>query len=182
MSELRLDLSGETRRLMRYFWGLVCIFVWLAAVSAIAQTQALGSSDLSRLRNVGSAVISPDGRSIAYSIAMRDLPGRPYGTLWVMDVSSGKSVRLGGDRPAGGPVWSNDGKWIAFHGAVGDQHGLVIARPDGSDATFLAALSGTNSPLRGRARMWRGHRMGRRLPLCHRPRGLRRRRLPAIRW
>jgi dipeptidyl aminopeptidase/acylaminoacyl peptidase len=128
---------------------LVCVFSCLAGVTASAQTQPLVSRDLSRFRSVGAAVISPDGKAIAYSITMRDRPGRPYGTLWVMDVASGKSVRLGGDKPAGGPSWSNDGKWIAYHGAVGDQHGLVIARPDGSDATFLAAMSDTNSPLPG---------------------------------
>jgi len=136
---------------MRYYCnrGVVCIFVGLAAIGAIAQTEVLVSNDLSRLRNVGAAVISPDGKSIAYTIAMRDVPGRPYGTLWVMDVASGKSVRLGGEKPAGGPVWSNDGKWLAYHGAVGEQHGLVMAHPDGSGATFLASLSDTNSPLPG---------------------------------
>ena len=136
---------------MHHYWnrGVVCILLCLAAVGSIAQTQVLVSSDLSRLRNVGAAVISPDGRSVAYTIIMRDVPGRPYATLWVMDVASGKSIRLGGEKPAGGPVWSNDGKWLAYHGAVGDQRGLVIAHPDGSGATFLASLSGTNSPLPG---------------------------------
>ena len=136
---------------MRNFWnlGLVCVFVWLGVAATLAQPAVLVSSDLSRLRNVGSVVISPDGKAIAYSLTMRDRPGRPYGTLWMMDVASGKTVRIGGDKPAGGPVWSNDGKWIAYHGTVGDQHGLVIARPDGSEATFLAAMADTNSPLPG---------------------------------
>ena len=136
---------------MRHFRDgvLLCVFSGLAAVVAFAQTQALVSSDLSRLRNVGGVAISPDGKSIAYTVTMRDVPGRPYGTLWVMDVATGKNVRLGGDKPAGAPVWSDDGKWIAYHGTVGEQHGLVVAHSDGSEATFLAALSGTNSPLPG---------------------------------
>ncbi len=111
--------------------------------------KALASSDLSRLRSVGSVALSPDGHYIAYTITMRDRPGRPYDQLWVMDLSTEKSVRLGGDKPAGGPLWSGDSKWIAFHGADGDKHGLLIARPDGSDTTFLAPLAGTNSPLAG---------------------------------
>ena len=52
-------------------------------------------------------------------------------------------------KPASSPVWSGDSKWIAFHGADGDKHGLLIAHPDGSNTTFLAALAGTNSPLPG---------------------------------
>ena len=134
--------------LSRIFVCLICA----ALLAAIAYADVLTSSDLSRLRSIGSAVLSPDGHYIAYSIAMRDLPGRPYGQLWVMDVNTGKNVRLGGDKPAGGPVWSADSRWIAFHGADGDKHGLVIAHPDGSDTTFLAVLAGTNSPLPGKGK------------------------------
>jgi dipeptidyl aminopeptidase/acylaminoacyl peptidase len=127
---------------------LVC-FTCAALLSAVCYAEVLNSSDLSRLRSVGGVALSPDGRFIAYTITMRDRPGRPYGQLWVMDVNNGKSVRLGGDKPAGGPLWSGDSKWIAFHGADGDKHGLMIAHPDGSESTFLAALAGTNSPLPG---------------------------------
>jgi len=121
----------------------------LTAIAIPACAQLLTSSDLSRLRSVGSAAISPDGHYIAYSITMRDRPNRPYGQLWVMDVSTAKSVRLGGEKPASAPLWSNDSKWIAFRGEDGDKHGLLIAHPDGSETTFLTALAGTNSPLPG---------------------------------
>jgi dipeptidyl aminopeptidase/acylaminoacyl peptidase len=128
-----------------FYWSVVC---WLA-VAGVTRAEVLRSSDLSRLRNVGAAVISPDGRSIAYTVVMRDLPGRPYPQLWVMELGTLKSVRLGGEQPASGPVWSNDGKWIAFHGVEGEKHGLIIAHPDGSGVSFLATLAGTNSPLPG---------------------------------
>ncbi len=131
----------------------ISIFLLCAGLTAFVATptraQGLVSSDLSRLRSIGSVAISPDGHYIAYTITMRDRPGRPYGQLWVMDLNTEKSVRLGGDKPAGGPVWSGDSKWIAFHGSDGDKRGLLIAHPDGSDVAFLAALAGTNSPLPG---------------------------------
>jgi len=66
-----------------------------------------------------------------------------------MEVNSGRIVRLGGDKPAGNPLWSIDSKWIAFTGSDGDKQGLMIAHPDGSEATFLVPLAGTNSPLPG---------------------------------
>jgi len=126
------------------------VYVLLAMLLAVAASaDVLTSGDLSRLRNVSSVALSPDGRFIAYTVATREQPGRPSEQLWVMDVGSGKSVRLGGDKPAGGPVWSADSKWVAFNGADGDKHGLVISHPGGSDATFLAPTSGTNSPLPG---------------------------------
>lgn len=142
---------------MRHIWNamLFCISVGLlcAALQAVNATptnaQGFTSSDLFRMRSIGSVALSPDGHYIAYTITMRDRPGRPYGQLWVMDLNTEKGVRLGGDEPAGGPLWSADSKWIAFHGTDGGKHRLLIARPDGSDATFLAPLAGTNSPLPG---------------------------------
>jgi dipeptidyl aminopeptidase/acylaminoacyl peptidase len=119
----------------------------LVAVATSACAQLLTSSDLSRVRSVGGVALSPDNHYIAYTIAMRDGPGRPYGQLWVMDLNTEKSVRLGGDKPASGPLWSADSKWIAFRGADDEKHGLFIAHPDGSGTTFLAVLAGTNSPL-----------------------------------
>ncbi len=128
----------------------VSVYLLLATiVVAAAGADVFTSADLSRLRNVGGAAFSPDGRFIAYTVSTREQPGRPSGQLWVMDVASGKSVRLGGDKPAGGPVWSADSKWIAFNGTDGEKHGLLIAHPDGSETTFLVPIAGTNSPLPG---------------------------------
>jgi dipeptidyl aminopeptidase/acylaminoacyl peptidase len=116
---------------------------------ATLNAQVLTSSELSRMRSVESVALSPDGHYIAYTVAMRDRPGRPYGQLWVMDLSTQKTIRLGGDKPAGNPLWSHDSHWIAFHGEDGEKNGLLIAHPDGSNPTFLAPTAGTNSPLPG---------------------------------
>jgi dipeptidyl aminopeptidase/acylaminoacyl peptidase len=81
---------------------------------------------------------------------MRDEPGRPYGQIWIMDLATQKSTRIGGDKDRGGsPLWSPDGKWLAFFGKQGDKHGLMIAKPDGSDVSALVSPEGTNSPLPG---------------------------------
>jgi Tol biopolymer transport system component len=66
-----------------------------------------------------------------------------------MELNTGKSIRLGGDKAAGSPLWSGDSKWVAFHGQDGDKHGLLVAHPDGSSTVFLTVLAGTNSPLPG---------------------------------
>jgi dipeptidyl aminopeptidase/acylaminoacyl peptidase len=120
--------------------------------SAHAQTSSGGlvAEDLQRMRAVVQADFSPDGKLIAYTVLRHDRPGRPWPQLWVMDAASGKSVRIGGEQDvAGGPVWSPDGKWIAYAGAAEGKHGLAIAHPDGSAITFLAEASGTNAALPG---------------------------------
>src|SRR5215470_5140668 len=138
----------------RLRWGVegavLAIAVGSFGCAAVASSQGLLSSDLSRLRSVGGVTASPDGKRVAYSVVMRDRPGRPYGQLWIMDLSNQKSARVGGDKDGvGGGVWSPDGKWIAFSGHQGDKSGLFIVRPDGSEVTFLAEVHGTNSPLPG---------------------------------
>src|SRR6266704_1252180 len=129
-----------------------CVLNSLAFLTIVplSTAQGLVSSDLSRLRNVGSVAVSPDAHRVAYTVVMRDRPGRPYGQLWIMELATQKSVRVGGEKDSGGgPLWSPDGKWLAFQGSQGDKRGLFMARPDGSDITFLAPLHDTNSPLPG---------------------------------
>ena len=128
----------------------VAAVIGFLGLGAAANSQGLASSDLSRLRSVGGVAASPDGKRVAYTIVMRDRPGRPHGQLWIMDLSTQKSVRVGGDQDGGGgEVWSPDGKWIAFSGHQGDKGGLFVVRQDGSEVTFLAETPGTNSPLPG---------------------------------
>jgi dipeptidyl aminopeptidase/acylaminoacyl peptidase len=89
-----------------------------------------------------------DSRHIAYSVIMRDRPGRPYSQIWIMDVASEKSVRIGGAKDERShPRWSPDGKMIAYSGEEGGKHGLMLAHADGSAESFLAPSIDTNSPL-----------------------------------
>ena len=126
---------------------LIACVVTLGARDAAGQA-GLQSSDLLKLRAVSAVQVSPDATRVAYTVENNDGAGRPYGQLWVMTLADGKTVRFGGDKePSGGPEWSPDGRSIAYHGRVGDKAGLVVARPDGTGARFLAETSGTNGPL-----------------------------------
>ena len=128
----------------------LCFLLLLVSAPACAQQDRLQSSDLSRFRSVGEVALSPDGKEIAYAVINSNRPGRPYPQLWVVNIASGKSWRLGGeDEVTSDAAWSHDGRWIAYSGEAGGKSGLVIARPDGSEKTFLAEVQDTNSPLPG---------------------------------
>jgi dipeptidyl aminopeptidase/acylaminoacyl peptidase len=128
--------------------SVLCSIVILLASRASLAQERLQSSDLLKLRSVSAVEVSPDATRVAYTVENNDGNGRPYGQLWVMTLSDGRTTRFGGEKePSGNPTWSPDSQWIAYRGRVGDQAGLVIAHPDGSGARFLAEMSGTNSPL-----------------------------------
>ena len=129
--------------------SFVVLAVALSSSAVLAQTR-LQSGDLLKLRSVSSVAVSPDGSRVAYTVDNNDGPGRPYGQLWVMTVADGKTVRVGGERDSSGnPVWSADGQSLVYRGRVDDKTGLVVSRPDGSGARFLAEMTGTNAPLPG---------------------------------
>ena len=126
------------------------LLVLAGLAAAPGHAQSLQSSDLSRLRSVGTVELSPDGRHIAYTVTMRDRPGRPYSQIWILDLTTEKSIRLGAEKErTGGPKWSPDSKWLAYIGGEGEEEGLKVAHPDGSGAVFLTKVSGSNSPLPG---------------------------------
>ncbi|MGO8735634.1 MAG: prolyl oligopeptidase family serine peptidase [Terriglobia bacterium] len=135
---------------------VLALSIPIAAVAAPAQpaqadeTGRLQSSDLYKFRSVDKVALSPDGARVAYTVVNRDRPGRPYSQVWVMELTTRKAQRLGGEKEStSNPVWSPDGKWLAFQGSDGGNSGLIVAHPDGSAQTFLAPLKGTNSPLPG---------------------------------
>src|SRR6267154_655389 len=139
------------RLFVRATFGVLAL-TWVVTVRS-SGAQGLASADLSRLRSVGSVAVSPDGHRVAYTMVMRDRPGRPYGQLWIMDLATQKSERVGGEKDSGGsPLWAPDGKVLAFAGNQGGKAGLFFAHQDGSEVTSLAPTTGTNSPLPGTGR------------------------------
>lgn len=136
---------------MRNKCSLFCIGIAATVVfevtSAGAQTMGVQAADLVRLRSVGAVALSPDASHVAYEVIYRDRPGRPYPRVWVMDITSKKTVSLSRAAESSDPVWSPNGQWIAFLApAKGNHHAeLMIAHPDGSDNRALAPVVGTNS-------------------------------------
>ena len=130
--------------------AVLAFSICLAAPAVAAGLPGLQPADLSRLKSIGDVHISPDGSRVAYAIVNSDRPGRPYSQVWIMNVATGQSTRLG---PAAGtassPRWSADGRFIAFLGSDGQRSGLFVAAADGSNARFIAEVKGTNDPLPG---------------------------------
>ncbi len=99
----------------------------LGLSSSLAGTaaQAPGSpsiDDLISLERVGSPMISPDGRQVAFTIRTTNWDDNVYETeIWLADVASGEPRQItNAARSSQQPLWSPDGRTLAF---VSDRDG-----------------------------------------------------------
>jgi dipeptidyl aminopeptidase/acylaminoacyl peptidase len=90
--------------------------VLLAATTASAQTPSPTIDDLLNLKRVGSPAISPDGKSVAYTIRETNWDENAYETeIWIGDAATGQSRQItNARRSSSQPAWSPDGAWLAF--------------------------------------------------------------------
>ena len=127
-----------------------CPVLLLFAFTHRIDAQGLQSQDLYRFRAVGEVEFAPDGKHLAYTVSSYSGPGRPSSQVWIMDIATQKSVRIGGEKEdTSQPRWSPDGNWIVYIGGADENRGLTLTHSDGSAPTFLAKTMGTNSPLPG---------------------------------
>ncbi len=133
----------------RTFLALAVLSTTLTAERAIAQsTNVLTPHRVAALKNVTTAVISPDGRHVAYTLSVPRIPnvdddGEPWNELWVADFGStnGRPF-VTGKVNVGDVQWSADSRQIAFVAKRGeDKHkSLYLIAVDGGEARKAAEL------------------------------------------
>lgn len=133
--------------------------LFAAAPALSAQTAAphpITLSDLYRFQNVGSPVVSPDGKWVAYTVHKTDLKADKGATdLWMVSWDGSQDIRLtwgfqsvddpNGLGSAGDPEWSPDGKYLSFMAgrpgpAKGEQVWIMDRR--GGEAHQLTDVKG----------------------------------------
>ena len=86
------------------------------------------------------AVISPDGKFVAYGVTETDWEQDAFVThLWLADTAGGRTWQLTrGKKSAGSPAWSPDSKTLAFTSdREGGKNQIFPMRPDGGEAVQL---------------------------------------------
>jgi dipeptidyl aminopeptidase/acylaminoacyl peptidase len=122
-------MNTHIRRLLLTL--LVCVF----ALGLQAQTgkRAFTIEDIYRLKNIDGLKISPDGKTIVFSLTTSDLARAKRQThLWAMDVDGTNLRQLTfSDKSEGSPSFSPDGKTLAF-----------VSKRDGDENIYLMSMSG----------------------------------------
>jgi serine/threonine-protein kinase len=101
--------------------------------------------------------ISPDGTRIAYVAARSAIP--PAADIWVYDIARQIRIRLTREGANAWPVWSPDGKNLAFSTSDGDADQLALVAADGSQP-LVALTPGTGTSARFLApSSWSGNQL-----------------------
>ena len=110
-----------------------------------AARHAISFDDLIRMNRLGSPQISPDGKWIAYVVTMPDMEAnRNASNIWLIAASDPqtKPIQLTRSGRDTSPVWSPDGKSLAFLSSRSGEAQAFLLSLDGGEPRPLTHLSG----------------------------------------
>lgn len=111
------------------------VFLALTTYSAFAQHVPTFEEVIS-LRNIGSTVISSDGRHLAYTVQSVDwIDNRNDAEIWISkDLKKPFQLTYTKNGSSTNPAFSPDGQWIAFLSDRGNKNQIYVLRMDGGEA------------------------------------------------
>jgi len=117
-----------------------------------AQTPVPGPAfeEVLSLRQVGSPAISPDGRTVAFTVTTADWKENRFDTeIWIAREGA-PAVQLTRTEKQSSttPRWSPDGRWLAFLADRGNKTQVWLIRPDGGEAQPLTQAAEAVSDFR----------------------------------
>lgn len=120
------------------------LILLVAAAGTAAQTRRpLSLDDMSAMKRVSAPAVAPDGKRVAYTLTRAILEeNKTASDVYVSPVDGGAAVQLT-NHPAAdrNPVWSPDGKWIAFESARSGTGQIWLVSADGGEPRQFTTLS-----------------------------------------
>ena len=93
------------------------------------------------LKRAGSPQISPDGRSVAYTVRQTNWDDNAYDTqVWLADRTGATRQLTNSKKSSNAPAWSPTGLKIAFASDRTDKRQIYLINPTGGEAEPLTAL------------------------------------------
>src|ERR1700738_3410866 len=124
---------------------LFLAFAVALAFPLSAQKRAFTIEDLYRVKNIAGLALSPDGRTLAFTVATSDLPHAKRSTkIWLMDADGGNLRQVTNGDADSSPAVSPDAPTLAFAGS----NNLSLLPLGGGEPRQLTSIStGVSDPL-----------------------------------
>lgn len=98
--------------------------------------------DMIKMHRVAEPQISTDGKWVAYSVATPDMDAnRNVTNIWMVSTSGGAAAQLTQSGHDSSPVWSPDGKTIAFLSSRSGEAQVYVLSLEGGESQRLTKLS-----------------------------------------
>src|ERR1700716_3206823 len=98
--------------------------------------------DMIKLHRIAEPQVSPDGKWVAYTVTTPDMEAnRNASNVWVVSAAGGPAMQLTQSGHDSSPVWSPDGKTLAFLSSRGGDSQVYLLSMEGGEAHALTKLS-----------------------------------------
>jgi dipeptidyl aminopeptidase/acylaminoacyl peptidase len=125
--------------------GFVCALVVAFGLTALAQESAkhaITFDDLIKIHRISEPQVSPDGKWVAYTVSTPDLDSnRGVSNIWLVSTAGGDPAQLTQSGHDSSPVWSPDGKTLAFLSSRSGDSQVYLLSLEGGEAHAHTKLS-----------------------------------------
>jgi dipeptidyl aminopeptidase/acylaminoacyl peptidase len=121
-----------------------------ASSPGFAQKRAFTIEDVYRVTGLGDLRVSPDGKSVLYTVTTSDLArARRTTHVWTMDADGGNDRQITfSEKSDYAPSYSPDGQWIAFVSTrSGDANLHLMPRSGGESRALTKISTGVSDPV-----------------------------------
>jgi dipeptidyl aminopeptidase/acylaminoacyl peptidase len=139
----------QSAHMSRRLTFLIALILLLGSASH-AQKRAFTIEDFYRVKRIENMHLSPDGRQIVMALTATDLgKAKQSSNIWLMDADGSNARQFTfGDGKDSSPIFSPDGKWIAFVRETEGGEQLFVMPLGGGGARQLTHIStGMSDPL-----------------------------------
>jgi dipeptidyl aminopeptidase/acylaminoacyl peptidase len=139
---------AKEKREMKTFYlrcGLAISLLLGCAILVSAQEAAkhpIAFDDMIKLHRIAEPQVSPDGKWVAYTVSTPDMEAnRGASNIWVVPTAGGAAIQLTQSGHDSSPVWSPDGKTLAFLSSRSGDSQVYLLSMEGGEAHALTKLS-----------------------------------------
>jgi Tol biopolymer transport system component len=103
---------------------------------------AITFDDMMKLHRIAEPQVSRDGKWVAYTVFTPDMDAnRGASNIWLVPTAGGAAMQLTQSGHDSSPVWSPDGKTLAFLSSRGGESQVYLLSMEGGEAHALTKLS-----------------------------------------